>query len=260
MPQPAAACQQTALPTSLTVVPDGFGQRGRLDSPHLGFFCCWLQRSPSQCAGSRLAGCCFLPGIRASPAEHWLASKPQKMGIFQCFLCPAAAAARAGMGNSMLFIWTFTSALETLDFHDAREMLWLITGWEEVQSTGLTSLGHVSLQLLLPPRAQAPPDDFRGKKKTALVKFYLWVVDFFFRPTREAVGLAVVVAALVAGGWGRGHRVPKQLLLGHSPLPPLFSWQRRTRPREKAPRDPIFLLCSSEGRELLPCLLLGLAA
>lgn len=72
--------------------------------------------------------------------------------------------ARAGVGNSSPVIWAFARALEMLNFQGARKMLWIIRGWEEVQSGGLTSSGHISLQTLLPPLAQLPLDGFRGKR------------------------------------------------------------------------------------------------
>lgn len=50
--------------------------------PIWAFFCCWLQHSPSLCAGSHLSGLCFLPGIWANPAERQSASKPLKTGFF----------------------------------------------------------------------------------------------------------------------------------------------------------------------------------
>ena len=169
----AAACpslqplvgKQPFPPPSL-VVPDGFQQRGRLNPPlHLGLFLLL--------ASVVAIPTCWQPLIRALPLP-WHTGRPSRMlvgikasqnRVFQRFLCPAAATARAGIGNSSPFIRASASALETLDFHGTREMLWLITGWEEVQSNGLTSSGHISLQMLLPPQAQAPPDDFKGKKK-----------------------------------------------------------------------------------------------
>lgn len=106
----------------------------------------------------------LLPWLSGQPSLTLIGIKASENGVFQRFLCSAAATARAGMGNSSPLIWASASTLETLDFHGAREMLWLITGWEEVQSDGLISSGHISLHMLLLPQAQVPPDDFREKK------------------------------------------------------------------------------------------------
>lgn len=147
----------------------------------------------------------------------------------------------------IIFIWAFS--LEAFDCHSVCEMLWLITGWEEVQSNGLTSSAHISLQVLLPPLAQAPPEDFREKTCIGGVSF---VGCWFFPCLPE-----MLFGCLRWWQMGKGRSVPRQFPLGCSPHQPLFPYQRRAQPRVKAPRDAVSLLCSSE---LLLCVLLGLAA
>lgn len=81
LPQPAAACWETALPTSLTSGAEWGLAKGEAEPPYLNFFCSWLQHLPSSLfAGSHFSGHNF-SGIQASPAKCWLAPKPPKPGF-----------------------------------------------------------------------------------------------------------------------------------------------------------------------------------
>lgn len=132
--------------------------------PPFGLFLLWVSGFTIPVCWQLLIQVLLLPWHSCQPSQTLVGINTCKNGVFQRFLCPAAAAARARMRNSLPFIRASASTLETLDFHGARKMLWLITGWEEVQSEGLTLSGHISFQMLLLPLAQVPPDYFRGKK------------------------------------------------------------------------------------------------
>lgn len=82
LPQPAAACWETALPTSLTNGAGWILTKGEAEPPHLDFFGSWFQHLPSLCAGNRFSGHGFFSGTLASPAKCWLALKPPKPGFF----------------------------------------------------------------------------------------------------------------------------------------------------------------------------------
>lgn len=144
LPQPAAACWETALPTSLTNGAEWVLSKGEAEPPYLDWFCSWLQHLPSLCAGSHFSGHSFFSGTQASPAKCWLASKPPEPGFLSTFpaqrlLLPVLEKLLPGMGKSLPVTRVFISTWETLNFHGARKMLWIIRGWKEVLSDGLTS-------------------------------------------------------------------------------------------------------------------------
>lgn len=238
MSQPAAASQETALPASLPGVPDGFGRRGRVN-PRLGFFLRWGSVLAIPLRWQPLVGALSFPGPRAKPSRTPVSVKASKTGVFQHFLCPGRdgkpfaffPGTRQRFGNGLIS-------------QRAHEMLWLITGWDEVQSSGLTPSGHISLQTRLLPLAQAPPDDFREKNQTRISGVSLVACWVFFLPAGEARGGGGTCGRQM----GRGHRVPRQLPLGCSRHQLLFPQQRRTWPPENAPRDVVFLLRGWEGQ------------
>ena len=118
--------------------------------------------------------------------------------------------------------------------------------------------GHISLQKLPLPLARAPLDDFR-EEKNALEGFYLWVVEFF-PAASEAIWLPVAVAELVADGWGGGTGSPGSSRWDVA-LTSRSSCSRRGRSHERKLLETLFSFCAAQkGRELLPCVLLGLAA
>lgn len=171
LPQPAAACWETALATSLASGAGWVLAKREAEPPIWAFFLPLASVVAIPMCWQPLIRALLLPWHLGQPSQMLVGIKASKNGVSQLFLRLAAAAAHARMGNSSPFIRAFPSTLETLDFHGVREMLWLITGWEEVQSDGLTSLGHVSLQMVLPPLAQAPLNDFREKTCISAVLF-----------------------------------------------------------------------------------------
>lgn len=141
----AAACpnlqqfagKQPFPPPSPTVL-NGFWQRWRLNPPlwtffALGFSIC----HPSVLAAASLGTASSLALRPVQPNAGWYQSL-QNQG-FSVPSLPRAAAAHAGMGNSSPVTRAFASPLETLNFHGACKMLWIIQDWEEIQSDGVTS-------------------------------------------------------------------------------------------------------------------------
>jgi len=144
----AAACPslqplvgKQPFPPPSSVVLDGFRQRGEAEPPPPTSIWAFFAVGFSVCPPSVLAVAYpdAADAVVFGPAQlnaGWRQSL-RKRG-FSALPLPGGCHCLCRDGKRVPFVQASASALETLSFHGTRKMLWLMAGWEKLQSDGLT--------------------------------------------------------------------------------------------------------------------------